>query len=114
MAFYLDIESRTLDNSNYRKVIYTDENIQIVLMNLQEGEDIPSEVHPTTTQFIKVEGGFGEAIVDGQKYVISYGDSITIPPNTRHHIRNLSSQPLTLYTIYSPPEHAPHLIQESP
>jgi quercetin dioxygenase-like cupin family protein len=111
MAFFTNIETTTLRNTNYRKVIYTDHNIQIVLMNLQPGEDIPLETH-TGTQFIRVEGGKGEAIVAGKKYALSDGGSITIPPHTKHYVKNTSDEPLTLYSIYSPPEHKRGLVQK--
>ncbi len=107
---YLNIEKETQDNANYRKVIYTDSNIQIVLMNLQPGEDIPKETH-SGTQFIRVEGGWGEAIVSDKVYTLSDGMVITIPPFNEHYIRNTSGIPLTLYSIYSPPEHEHGLVQ---
>lgn len=103
-AFVINIEGETLDNEYYRNVIYTDDNIQVVLMNLQPGEDIPEEIHDGT-QFIRVESGIGEAIISGVKYDLKDGISVTIPSNTKHYIRNSSNVPLTLYSIYSPPEH---------
>ena len=110
-AFAIDIEEATKRNTNYREVIYTDENIQIVLMGLIEGEDIPKEVHGGT-QFIRVESGRGLAIVGGKKYKLEDGSSITIPPHHEHYIKNNSSEMLKLYSIYSPPEHDPGTLQD--
>jgi len=107
---YLNIEEETKNNVDYRRIIYTDDNIQIALMNLQEGEDIPEEVHDGT-QFIRVESGEGEAIVGGKIYPLYDGISITIPRQTKHYVRNTSKDALTLYSIYSPPEHTDGLIE---
>ena len=111
-TFSVNIEKATIKNVNYRKVIYTDENIQIALMGLIEGEDIPFETH-YGTQFIRVESGRGLAIVEGKKYNLEDGSSITIPPHHKHYVKNNSKEILKLYTIYSPPEHKPGTIQES-
>ena len=110
-TFAIDIEGETKKNTNYRKVIYTDKNIQVVLMGLIGGEDIPFEIH-SGTQFIKVENGRGLAIVDGKEYILREGDCITIPPGKEHYIKNDSETILQLYSIYSPPEHSPGTIQE--
>jgi mannose-6-phosphate isomerase-like protein (cupin superfamily) len=103
---YLNIEKATLQNKAYRHVIYTDPNLQIVLMRLGPNEDIHMEVHEGATQFIRIESGVGISIVESKWYVLADGVSITIPPGHRHKISNTSSEePLLLYTIYSPPQH---------
>lgn len=98
----LNIEKETIKNKQYRKIIYTDKNIQLVLMNLYPGEEIEKETH-VGSQFIRVEEGFGWATVGDKKFILKDGVSITIPPNTEHYVK--STQGLKLYTIYSPPEH---------
>src|SRR3989338_7317408 len=112
--FYGNIEEATLDNPAYRRVLATTINLQVVLMSLRPRQEIGREVHPTTTQFIRIEHGTGLAIVNGQEYQLFDGVYIVIPPSTWHNIRNLSqTDPLQLYTIYSPPEHEVALIESS-
>jgi mannose-6-phosphate isomerase-like protein (cupin superfamily) len=102
----LPLEQLTIDNTNYRKVLRTTPNMQLVLMSLLPGEEIGEEIHPYTTQFIRVEQGQAIAIVDNKKYNMKDGDSIMIPLGIKHNIINPSrTAHLKLYTIYSPPEH---------
>lgn len=111
---FRNIESDTLKNNNYRKVIYTvPDELQLVLMSLTPGEDIPSETHNSTTQFIRVESGYGYAQIGTKKYKLKDGISVVIPPKKKHYIKNTSkSKSLKIYTIYSPPEHPKNLIQK--
>jgi mannose-6-phosphate isomerase-like protein (cupin superfamily) len=111
---FRNIESDTLKNNNYRKVIYTVPNeLQLVLMSLAPGEDIPVEVHNSTTQFIRVESGSGYVHIGTKKYNLKDGVSIVIPPKKKHYVKNTSkNKSLKLYTIYTPPEHPKNLIQK--
>ncbi len=109
---YRNIEKDTLDNKNYRKVIHTTSNMQLVLMCLQPGENIPMEVHKKTSQFIRVESGRGIAIVGKNKVLLEDGVSIIIPPGTNHYVENIDSSALKLYTIYTPPEHSKNKIDK--
>ena len=106
MKGYIDnIEKSTLENSNFRKVLYTAKNSQLVLMSLMPGEEIGEEVH-TLDQFLRIEKGVGKAILDGVEHEISDGSAVVVPAGTRHNIINTSPDAeLKLYTIYSPPEH---------
>lgn len=109
---YGDIEKLTLENNYFRHVISTTEEMQLVLMCLQPGEDIGMEVHPNVTQFFRVELGEGIAKVNynGDKRVIEIKDKsfVLVPSGSYHNIINTSDhEPLKLYTIYSPPNH-PH------
>lgn len=101
--FYTNIDTITRDNVAFRRVLSTTYNTQLVVMSIET--DIGEEVHPTTTQFVKVEGGEGVAIIDGIKYFLKEGDCIMISPNKRHNIINTGNTPLKLYSLYSPPEH---------
>ena len=105
----IDMDKSTNYNVYYRNVILTTENMQIVLMSIKPNEEIGMEVHPNTTQFIKVEGGKGLAITinnDEQVvYEIKEGSSVTITQGTYHNIVNTSNDDLKIYSIYSPPEH---------
>lgn len=105
---YRNIESDTVSNKLYRKVVYTTPTLQLVLMSLKPNEDIPKEVHHKITQFIRVEAGTGLARVGRTEYKLKDGISIIIPPDTEHYIKNTSrTKDLKLYALYSPPEHAP-------
>jgi len=115
MVFSINIEKATIKNKNYRKVIYTTKNQQLVLMSLEKGEFIHLEQHPNTTQFFKVESGNGVieyGKLPKKKIRIKSGVSVVIPPNVQHFIKNTSKTPLKLYTIYSPPEHTRNKINK--
>lgn len=106
-TFSINIENKTLSNKYYRKVIYTDEYQQIVLMSLNPGEYIHREKH-NGTQFFRIEKGLGMAEIGmkNKKIKLKDGVSLSIPPHTFHKIINISKQePLKMYTIYSPPQH---------
>ena len=110
------LEKETLSNKNYRKVIYTVPNqMQLVIMSIPKNKDIHREVHPKTTQFIRIEKGTALATIGSKRkrqYTLTDGDSIIIPPNTFHRVQNVGKNPLKLYTIYTPPEHKPGLVQK--
>ena len=100
-----NIEDATLINENFRKVLYTAQFSQLVLMSLKPGEDIGSEVH-TLDQFIRCEAVVGKAILDGAEHSVEDGTAIVVPAGSEHNIINTSSDmPMKLYTIYSPPNH---------
>lgn len=117
MAFYTHIEKETLNNNNFRKVIYTG-NMQLVLMSLKPLEEIGSEIHHNVEQFFRIEQGNGIAEVNidnkTKKYILKDGDVIIIPKNTYHNIKNTSNtNDLKLYTLYSPPNHPPNRIDKT-
>ncbi len=102
----IDLEQLVLENNFFRKVIKTTKNQQLVVMHLNPKEDIGLEVHHTVDQFIKIESGEGKAILNEEEFTFSSGFSITIPSGTNHNIINTSeTNPLKIYTIYSPPNH---------
>lgn len=103
-----DIERDTLSNEDYRRVLYTGPNLQLVLMTLGPGEEIGREQHEGHDQFIRVESGIGEALLDGRTHPLKDGSSVVIPSGAEHNVVNTSkSEKLRLYTLYAPPEH-PH------
>lgn len=104
-GFVGDIESMTETNSDYRRVLYTAAEMQLVLMALQPGEEIGEETHEDGTQFIRVEKGTGEVWIDGNKTEIRSDMAIVVPAGARHNIKNTGKEPLRLYTLYAPPEH---------
>ena len=103
-SFKGNIEKITSENNFYRKVLHTNKYQQLVVMNLKPFEEIGMEVHPQTSQFIKVEGGSGIAVVAGRRYNLKHGDSLVVDNNVSHNVK-AGKNGLKLYTIYSPPEH---------
>ena len=104
-GFITDIEKAAEENDYFRKVLYTDTRVQLVVMSLLPGEDIGEEMHQLD-QFIRVEAGEGSAVLDGVAHEIRDGFAIVIPQGTRHNIINTSSdKPMKLYTLYAPPNH---------
>lgn len=104
MVFVDDIEKLTLDNTDYRRVIFTTNKSQLVLMSIPVGEDIELEVH-NVDQFFRIEQGFGELQIGNKKYSIQDGTAMVVPAGTYHRVVNVGNIPLKLYSIYSPPEH---------
>ena len=105
-GFNANIEKDTLENSNFRKVLYTAKHSQLVLMALKPSEDIGMEVHPDNDQFFRFEAGVGKAVIDGNEYDLANGSVIIVPAGSEHNIINTSAtDELKLYTIYSPAHH---------
>lgn len=101
-----NIEKDTLENEDYRRVLFTGPNLQLVLMTLQPGEEIGLETHDEHDQFIRIEAGSGVARLDDEEHELADGVTVVIPAGTRHNVVNTSqTEPLRLYTIYTPPEH---------
>jgi mannose-6-phosphate isomerase-like protein (cupin superfamily) len=105
-GFVDNIEDMTEHNSDFRRVLYTGRQLQLVLMSVEPGEEIGEEVHPDRDQFFRVEKGKGEVWIDGHKTNIKSDFAIVVPAGARHNIRNTGGKPLKLYTLYGPPEHA--------
>lgn len=103
-GFVQDIEELAITNDEFRRVLYTAKNCQLVVMSLDPGGEIGMEVHKLD-QFFRVEKGSGEAILDGVSTAIREGFAIVVPAGTNHNIVNTGSTPLKLYTLYAPPNH---------
>ena len=111
-GFNANIEKDTLENSNFRKVLYTGKHSQLVLMSLKPGEEIGMEVHSENDQFFRFEKGQGKCIIDGNEYALSDGSVIVVPAGAEHNIINVSdSEDLKLYTIYSPAHHKDGIVR---
>ena len=105
-GYHANIEQITLDNDNFRQVLYTAKNSQLVAMSLKPNEDIGEEIHEDNDQFFRFEKGEGKAVVDGNEYQLADGDVIIVPAGSKHNIINTSSSDsLKLYTLYCPPHH---------
>ncbi len=104
--FIGNIEKLTLENDFFRKVLFTGQHSQLVLMNLNPKEEIGMEIHEIVDQFLRFESGEGRIIIDGNGYEVKDGDAVIIPAGSKHNVINTSSEkPLKLYTIYSPAHH---------
>ncbi len=95
----------TDNNTDFRHVLYTGKNLQLVLMAIPPGEDIGEETHQDRDQFFRVESGEGEVIIDGNRSQISSDDAMIVPAGSCHNVINTGNSALKLYTIYAPPEH---------
>lgn len=105
-GFEDNIERLTLENENFRKVIYTAAHCQLVLMSLRPSEEIGMEVHEGGDQFFRFEQGSGKVIINETEYSVASGDGVIVPAGAKHNVINTSaSDPLKLYTIYAPPHH---------
>jgi len=104
-GYVVNIEEESKNNTNFRKVLYTAKNSQLVLMSLLPKEEIGSEVH-TLDQFFRIETGTGVAILDGVEHPIGDGYAVVVPAGTEHNIINTSAdEVMKIYTVYSPPDH---------
>ena len=108
-----NIEKATVENEDFRKVLYTGEHLQLVLMTLQPGDEIGEEVHPDRDQFFRIEEGEGAIDIDGHENRVEDDFAVIVPAGARHNVRNVGSQPLRLYTIYGPPEHKDQVVQST-
>jgi len=111
-GFKENIEKATRDNADFRRVLYTGEHSQLVLMSLAPNEEIGLEVHPDNDQFFRFEKGQGRVIVDSTTYEVSDGDVVIIPRGAEHNVVNTSqTESLKLYTLYAPPHHADGIVR---
>jgi len=113
MKGYKDnIEYLTVNNNDFRHVLYTSKHSQLVLMSLLPNEEIGMETHPDNDQFFRFEAGQGKVVIDGNEYAVANGDAIVVPAGAKHNIINVSgTEALKLYTIYSPAHHKDRVIR---
>lgn len=112
-GFNVNIEKETLENTDYRRVLYTAAHSQLVLMSIAVGSEIGEETHADNDQFLRIEAGQGKAILDGVEHELNADFSVTVPAGTKHNIINVGTEPLKLYTIYSPPHHKDGVIEHT-
>ncbi len=105
MMFNEDIKKLALENSNFRKVVYTGKFSQLVVMSIPAGGDIGEETHPHTDQILTFVAGAGEAVLNGETREVNENDVVFVPAGTKHNFINKGSTELKLYTIYAPPAH---------
>jgi len=104
-GFIVDIEKLTEGNGDFRRVLYTGNNLQLVLMAIEPGGEIWVEVHDDGDQFFRVESGLGEILIDGVVSQVKAGMAMIVPAGARHNVRNTGVEPLKVYTVYGPPAH---------
>ena len=106
MGYTDNIEDRTLENSNFRKVLFTGKYMQLVVMSLKPGEDIGEEVHDTVDQFFRIEEGEAKVVMNGEETILTDDMVAIVPAGTLHNVINTSdTNDLKLYTIYAPANH---------
>ncbi|MFA5831410.1 MAG: cupin domain-containing protein [Candidatus Paceibacterota bacterium] len=112
-GYVTNLEKSTLENEDYRRVLYTAKNCQLVLMSLKPGKDIGMEVHELD-QFLRFEKGEGKVILDGVEHLVSDGFAVVVPAKTNHNVINTSlTEDLKLYTVYAPPEHKDQVVRRT-
>lgn len=111
-GYIVDIGQEARENEDYRRVLYTGENMQLVLMSLRPGEEIGEEVHELT-QFLRVEEGNALVTVNGQESELGPEMAVVVPEGARHNVINTGSSDLKLYTIYTPPQHPPETVHKT-
>jgi mannose-6-phosphate isomerase-like protein (cupin superfamily) len=113
-TFVKNIEQENLNNENFRKVLYTSQHGQVVVMSLKPLEEIGLETHEYTDQFFRIDSGEGKVVIDGEESVISDGFAVVVPAGALHNVINTSrDMPLKLYTIYMPPHHVDGTIHKT-
>lgn len=111
-GFNVNIEKYTLENNNFRKVLYTAKHSQLVSMSLKPKEEIGVEIHPDNDQFFRIEKGQGKCIIDGNEYELGDGAAVVVPAGAQHNVINISEiDDLKLYTIYSPAHHKDGIVR---
>ena len=111
-GFVTDIGAASKRNTDFRRVLYTGKNMQLVLMNLKPEEEIGEEVHELS-QFLRIEEGEAKAVVGGEEYILKAGDSVIVPEGVKHNLTNTGHVDLKLYSIYTPPQHPPETVHET-
>ena len=94
------------ESPDFRRVLWTGEHTQLVIMTIPPGGEIGEEVHEDTDQILTFVSGTGEAMVSGEKRKVAQGDLVVVPAGRKHNFVNTGENPLILYTVYGPPEHA--------
>ncbi|MDP2926779.1 MAG: cupin domain-containing protein [bacterium] len=113
-GYVINIEKETLENGNFRRVLYTSKHSQLVLMSLKPKEEIGMETHPDNDQFFRFEKGRGQCVIDGHEYEVGDGVAVVVPAGAEHNVINVSEiEDLKLYTIYSPAHHQDGIVRQT-
>lgn len=113
-GYHIDLENQTVANTDFRRVLYTNEQIQLVLMSLKPGEEIGLETHPDNDQFFRFDAGQGSVKINSTTYDVKNGDAIIVPKGAEHNISNSSNtEDLKFYTIYAPAHHKDGVVRST-
>jgi len=112
-GFLGNIEKLTLENNNFRQVLFTGQHTQLVLMSIEVGGEIGMEVHEIVDQFLRIELGEGKVIMNDEEHAVGEGDAFIVPAGTQHNVINTGNGPLKLYTLYSPPHHKDGIVHRT-
>lgn len=104
-GYCADIEEATVANNDFRRVLYTGEHLQLVLMSLAPGEEIGEETHEDRDQFFRFEEGEGVVVIDGKDNAVTEDMAVIVPAGSKHNVKNTTDEPLQFYTLYGPPDH---------
>ena len=113
MSYHTNIIKDTRDNENFRHVLFTGKNSQLVIMNIPPGGEVGAETHKYTEQTLFFLSGTGEGELNHKMFPIGPGDIVVVVPGTEHNFRNTGTQPLKIYTVYAPPNHLDGLIEKT-
>jgi len=111
-GYVLNIEKETLENTQYRRVLYTTKNSQLVLMAIESGDEIGEEVHDLD-QFIRFEQGSGKVVIDGVGHDVEDDFAVVIPAGASHNVLNTGEEVMKLYSVYTPPEHKHGIVHKT-
>lgn len=100
-------------SADFRRVLWTGENVQLVIMTIPPGGEIGLETHEHTDQILTFVSGTGEAVVGAENEAVNQGDLVVVPAGIEHNFRNTGVNPLVLYTVYGPPEHADRVVHRT-
>ena len=112
-GYVVNLEQGTVNNTDFRRVLYTGKYSQLVLMSLAPGEEIGMEAHPTVDQFFRFDAGTGKVIIDGAEHEVGNGFGVIVPAGAEHNVINTGTTELKLYTIYSPAEHQDEVVRHT-
>lgn len=111
-GFFTKLEEETVSNTDFRRVLYTNDQLQLVLMSLKPGEEIGLETHPDNDQFFRFDAGQGKVIINSTEYNVTDGDAVIVPKGAEHNVINTSdTEDLKFYTIYAPAHHKDGVIR---
>jgi len=110
-SYHGNVVQMTQANTNFRKVVFTGLNSQLVLMSIPPGGEVGEETHKYTEQTLFFLSGTGEGELNGAQFPIVPGDVVVVVPGTDHNFWNTGKIPLQIYTTYAPPNHLPGLIE---
>ncbi len=105
MSHQSNVIIETKQNGYFRRVVFTGQKSQLVVMAIPPGGEIGEEVHPNVEQTLFFLSGSGKAVLDGKESDVSAGDVVVVTPGTRHNFLNTGDEFWKIYTIYAPPNH---------